>query len=150
MSTTIAAIRKTIRVEADPDHAFRVFTDGIGRWWPLDRYSIHEEDAETVVLEAREGGRLYERSRTGAEAVWGEILECDPPRLLRYTWHPGYEEGAPVTEIEVRFEPEGNGTRVEFEHRGWERLGDSAPEKQRGYDEGWDDVLPRYAAATCS
>jgi uncharacterized protein YndB with AHSA1/START domain len=150
MSTTIDAIHKTIRVEADPEHAFSVFTEGIGRWWPLDRHSIHEADAATVVLEAREGGRLYERSRSGAAAVWGEILECDPPRLLRYTWHPGHEEGAPMTEIEVRFEPDGDGTRVEFEHRGWERLGDSAAERQRGYDEGWDYVLGRYAAAISS
>jgi uncharacterized protein YndB with AHSA1/START domain len=150
MSTTIAAIRKTIRVDANPEHAFRVFTEGIGRWWPLERHSIHEQDAETVVLEAREGGRLYERSRSGTEAVWGEILECDPPRLLRYTWHPGYEDGAPGTEIEVRFEPDGDGTRVDFEHRGWERLGDAAPEQQRGYDEGWDYVLARYVDATSS
>jgi uncharacterized protein YndB with AHSA1/START domain len=146
MSTTIAAIRKTIRVEADPDHAFRVFTDGIGRWWPLDRYSIHEHEAETVVLEPRVGGRLYERSTSGAEADWGEILAYEPPRLVRYTWHPGYEPGAPMTEVEVRFEPEGDGTRVEIEHRGWERLGDLAAQKQRGYAEGWDDVLGRFAA----
>lgn len=27
-------VRKSIFVEASPDHAFDVFTSGIGRWWP--------------------------------------------------------------------------------------------------------------------
>ena len=150
MSTTVAAIRKSITVEADPESAFRVFTDGIARWWPLETHSVHERETETVVLEAKVGGRFYERSSSGAAAAWGEVLECDPPRLLRFTWHPGYEAGAPATEVEVRFAPDGNGTRVELEHRGWERLGEGALEKQRGYDEGWDRVLARYAAATTS
>ena len=150
MSTTVAAIRKTITVAAAPEHAFRTFTDGIARWWPLETHSIHEREAEDVVLEARVGGRFFERSASGATAAWGEVLECDPPRLIRYTWHPGYEPDAPMTEVEVRFQPEGDGTRVELEHRGWDRLGAAATEQQRGYDEGWDYVLGRFAAHIAS
>ena len=146
MSTTVAAIRKTITVAAAPEQAFRTFTDAIARWWPVETHSIHARETEEVVLEARVGGRFYERSSSGGTAAWGEVLECDPPHLVRFTWHPGYETGAPATEIEVRFEPDSEGTRVELEHRGWERLGAAAAEKQPSYDEGWDYVLGRFAA----
>ena len=150
MSTAVADIRKSITVDADPERAFRVFTEAIARWWPLATHSIHAQDAETVVLEARVGGKFYERSKTGEEVVWGEIVECDPPHLLRYTWHPGYAPGTPMTEVEVRFEAAGDGTRVVIAHSGWERLGDDASEKHRGYAEGWEFVLARFAAGASS
>jgi hypothetical protein len=47
----------------------------------------------------------------------------------------------------VRFVPDGDGSRVELEHRGWERLGEAAAEAREGYDTGWDTVLGLYASA---
>ena len=48
--------------------------------------------------------------------------------------------------MEVRFSAEGAGsTRLDLEHRGWERLGDRAVEARSGYDSGWPQVLERYA-----
>lgn len=52
-----------------------------------------------------------------------------------------------MTEVEVRFAPEGQGARVELEHRGWERLGDEAVEQYQGYDSGWTPVLEAYVDA---
>ena len=43
----------------------------------------------------------------------------------------------------MRFSPEGPGSRVELEHRGWERVPDATPEYQ-GYNRGWDTVLAPY------
>ena len=51
------------------------------------------------------------------------------------------------TEVEVRFTAEGDGTRVDLEHRGWERAGAAAENQSTGYGQGWDTVLARYAAA---
>ena len=51
------------------------------------------------------------------------------------------------TEVEVRFTPDGAGTLVELEHRGWERAGESGAKSRDGYDGGWNLVLARYAAA---
>ena len=45
----------------------------------------------------------------------------------------------------MRFAPEGDRTRVDLEHRGWERYGDSADDAASGYGGGWDVVLGRYA-----
>jgi hypothetical protein len=47
----------------------------------------------------------------------------------------------------VRFEQEGDGTRVELEHRGWERVMDEAAEMRASYDTGWERVLCEFAEA---
>ena len=49
----------------------------------------------------------------------------------------------------MRFTPEGGGTRVDLEHRGWERLGADADETRASYgsENGWNMVMERYAAA---
>jgi hypothetical protein len=48
----------------------------------------------------------------------------------------------------MRFTPDGEGTRVELQHRGWEALGGDAAEVFESYDSGWDYVVgKRYAEA---
>jgi len=146
-ATETQTIRKSVLVNAPVEKAFRVFTEEIGAWWPIKTHSVSRERAETAVFEGRVGGLLYERAADGDEIVWGEIAVWDPPHHLSYTWHPGR---GPETgqEVEMRFLPEGERTRVELEHRGWERLGDEATEAIASYDTGWDLVLgERYAAA---
>jgi hypothetical protein len=48
---------------------------------------------------------------------------------------------APGTEVEVRFAEDGTGTRVDLEHRGWEKR---TAEDRAAYDTGWDQVLGHY------
>jgi uncharacterized protein YndB with AHSA1/START domain len=149
--TEIEPIRKSISVKAPVERAFATFTDGITQWWPLDTHSVGAGRdgvrAEEAAFEGRVGGRLYERMSDGQEASWGEVVAWEPPNRIVLTWHPGYEDPSKSTEIEVRFTPEGDGTRVELEHRGWERLGERAVEAQAGYSGGWEAVLRMYAAA---
>jgi uncharacterized protein YndB with AHSA1/START domain len=144
METTAdtTAIRKSITVRRPIEEAFALFTDGIAEWWPLEKFSIHAERATTVAFEGRVGGRLYEVSDEGEEGLWGTVTAWEPPHRLAYTWHPGRGEET-SQEVEIRFIPDGDGTRLELEHRGWER----APEARARYDKGWDTVLGRYAAA---
>jgi hypothetical protein len=55
------------------------------------------------------------------------------------------------SEVEVRFTEDGAGaTRVDLEHRGWDRAGEGAEAKRENYDGGWDVVLGRYVAETGS
>jgi uncharacterized protein YndB with AHSA1/START domain len=144
-ATETAAVRKTVNVKRRPEDAFRLFTEGIGTWWPLETHSPSDGETEALVMEERVGGRLYERMREGGEVVWGEILAWEPPGRVAFTWHLG---GPVTTEVDVRFTAEGDGTRVELEHRGWERHGDRAPDLRASYDSGWDYVLGRrYAEA---
>ena len=44
---------------------------------------------------------------------------------------------APPTEVEVRFSPDGDGTRVELEHRGWEQYPTGGADERGSYDTGW-------------
>ena len=92
--------------------------------------------------------RVYEIRKDGSEGEWADVLAYDRPSSFTLAWRPYETLGErPPTELEVRFIAEGDGTRVELEHRGWERLGDEAAESQQGYDSGWDHVLGRYVAA---
>lgn len=140
--TEVGPITKSIVVPRSPDEAFRLFTEGIASWWPLRTHSITDPEPETAVFEPGVGGRLYERTKAGEELLWGTVTVWEPPERLGYTWHPGRGEET-AQEVEIRFVREGDGTRLELEHRGWER----APEKRAGYDEGWDKVLTRYVDA---
>jgi hypothetical protein len=48
--------------------------------------------------------------------------------------------------VEVSFRTEGDGTRVDLEHRYWERLGGVGMEMRSAYESGWDPVLAGYVA----
>jgi uncharacterized protein YndB with AHSA1/START domain len=146
-SAASVVIRKAVTVGVPVETAFRVFTEEVGSWWPLATKSVGQAEAEKLVIEPREGGRVYERVRSGEEHDWGVILEWQPPHRLVFTWHPGR---GPETsqEVEVRFAASsGDETLVELEHRGWERLVETAEEIPDHYESGWEEVLSRYVEA---
>ena len=150
MSTqaTDTAVRRSVTVNRSVEDAFRLFTEGMATWWPLDTHSIGKDgvDPEAAVLEGREGGRLYERMADGHTSHWGTVLVWEPPTRIVLSWE--LRPDRPATEVEVRFSPVGEGTRVDLEHRGWERLGERATEVRKGYSEGWEHVLAAYAETT--
>ncbi len=83
------AIRKSVVVSCSVEHAFRVFTEGIGGWWPFEGHSLFGEDRAGVVFEGQVGGRVYEVSESGEEGLWGTLTAWDPPHRFAMTWHPG-------------------------------------------------------------
>ena len=58
-----------------------------------------------------------------------EVLQCVPPSELAFTW---IVDGFLNTRVSYRLEPDGNGTRVLFEHSGFEQKGALA-----GAEYGW-------------
>lgn len=137
-------IRKSVWVAKPVEVAFSVFTAEINRWWPLRHYSYGGERAQELRLEGRVGGRLFERFSDGEEFVIGTVSAFEAPRRVVFTWKdPSWSD---ATEVEVRFAAESGGTRVDLEHRGWERVGDSE-ELRRGFASGWESILQLYAAA---
>ena len=134
--TETETIRKEIFVDAAPETAFRVFTEQTAAWWPLNKYGIFLEDAETVVFEDRDGWRLIEKAKDGRETQWGEVLDYEFAGRLRLTWHPGRDSDDEPTEIEVTFTADKGGTLVVLEHRGWENLTGERREGRAGYDNG--------------
>jgi uncharacterized protein YndB with AHSA1/START domain len=146
-------IRRTVRVQCSIDRAFRVFTERMGTWWPLETHSIAVDQelgqkAETLRVDTRKGGRIQEVLEDGSTRVWGDVVAWEPPHRVVFAWKPN-DRPTPPTEVEVRFSPESDVTLVELEHRGWDRLGDVADEIRPLYDSeaGWTMVLGRYRNA---
>jgi uncharacterized protein YndB with AHSA1/START domain len=143
-------INASVSVRRSPEDAFRIFTRDMGSWWPLQGFSMAEDayegsgvKAESIVVEEREGGRVYEVMSDGTEGTWATILAWDPPRRLVLAWKPNLTDNPP-TELEITFTLEESGTRVDLEHRGWERLGALATEARAGYGENWNGVLALF------
>ena len=140
MSTTmIEAIRKTVLVDFSPEEAFELFTARIASWWPVRTHSYGGDEVKDVVLEPHVGGRLYEVTAEG-EQDWGKVLAWEPPTRLLLDWQIGDASG---TEVEVTFSPEGPGSRVVLEHRGF-----GAADPRERYSDGWDVVLGTYESAS--
>ena len=142
----IEPLRMSFEVDCPAEHAFDVWTNKISRWWPAD-HSVSGENGLLVVLEGRPGGRIFERTSTGDEFEWGEVTVWEPPTRLAYLWHLRGDR-ADATEVEITFVDQGNlTTRVEIEHRGWERLGGSTQAWRDANQAGWHTLLPQYVVA---
>ncbi len=145
----IEPLRLAFDVQAPSDHAFEVWTTQIGRWWPADHTTTGEADL-TVCLDPRPGGRIFERTSDGREFDWGEVLVWEPPARLVYSWHLRRDR-ADATEVEIRFVATGPAaTRVEIEHRGWERLGAEGQTWRDRNHGGWTTLLPHFIAAVAA
>jgi hypothetical protein len=141
--SVLPAVKKSVTVGLPVEEAFRLFTSKIHTWWPLATHSIGEENAETCIMEEKEGGRLYEVLKDGSQKEWGTILVWEPPRRFITSWHPG-RENSTAQEVEVVFTAESQGTRLDLSHRNWELLGANAQETRKNYVQGWDYVLGLY------
>jgi uncharacterized protein YndB with AHSA1/START domain len=151
---TLPPVRQTILVNASQERAFHVFTAKYGTWTPPDHH-LGPAALETVTIEPRVGGRWYERGVDGTECDWGEVLTWEPPHRVVLAWKINGEwkydpDVSRASEVEVRFIVEGpNRTRVELEHRAFERHGSGAESVQRGVGspEGWAGIILRFVAA---
>ncbi len=134
----------TVRLEraydASPDRVFAAWTNPevLRRWWAIsDSFAASE-----VEVDLRVGGRyrLAMRDADSGEGhvVFGEYREVDPPDRLVYTW--AWEGTGPYagheSVVSVRFQPEGDGTRVVLEHSGL--LDDDS---RASHTHGWTGVL---------
>ena len=147
IAVRIAPVRKSLHVNALPDHAFYVFTAGLGRWWPL-AHGIGRTPRKAVAMETRLNGRWYETAEDGTETNIGRIIVWEPPRRFVMTWDINSQWKPDTTvnsEVEVRFIPDGAGTRVELEHRNFERMGAEGGEKMRkDVNGGWPGLLEAF------
>ena len=141
----IEPLHLSFEIACPADHAFRTWTERFAAWWPKGHST--SGDPQSVHLEPRIGGRIFERTKDGAEIVWGEITAWDPPRRLAYLWHIGHD-ATYATDVELTFVPVGRGaTRLDIVHTGWERLGAGGPAYREGNTAGWTTLIPHFAAA---
>lgn len=145
-ATAVPPVVRAALVDLSPEEAFAVFTDEIGAWWPLPTHGTFGDTAGGLAFD---NGCLVERSIDGTEVVWGEVRAWEPPGRLVVSWHPGRSEDD-ASEVEVSFIPDGDGTRVILEHRGWEAFGTDAAARRRDYSRpnAWGSVLDHFADCT--
>lgn len=135
-------LRLSFEVACSTEHAFRVWTAQIGTWWPPD-HTVTGRDDVVIVLEGGVGGRIFERTAEGVEHEWGHVTLWNPPTRLGYRWHLRADREN-ATDVEVHFVARGTATRIEIEHRGWERLGEAGDEWRERNRAGWDTLVPHF------
>jgi hypothetical protein len=145
------SVRKVRQVNASQEVAWRVFTEKMGTWWPLEHYTIGKAKAVDAIIEPRVGGRWYERGEDGSTCDWGSVLVWEPHSRLLLSWDITadwqYDPGL-KTEVEVRFIVEGaTRTRVELEHRRLDRYGARRDEMRHIFDTSgdWGRQLEAFA-----
>jgi uncharacterized protein YndB with AHSA1/START domain len=150
-SLTDVPVRKSILVNASADDAFAIFTEDVDSWWPRTHH-IGKSPMTRILIEGRAGGRCYTQQEDGTQCDWGRVLEWTPPRRLVLAWQITHQWGyqpdlAQASEVEVRFVPVGNATRVELEHRLFERHGAGGDPMRAAVDApgGWTTILALYA-----
>jgi uncharacterized protein YndB with AHSA1/START domain len=113
----------SLRIAAPPLRVFTAFTEDIGVWWvqnPL--FQLTPRGDGTLRFEAGVGGRLVTTLANGTEFEIGRITIWRPGEHLALTWRHATFAPGQSTELDVRFEPVGNATRVTVEHRGWDTI----------------------------
>jgi len=136
-------IEKATQVPLAPEQAFALFTAGIDSWWPKETHSLSagtDAPARKVAIEPRLGGLIIEYLANGDTAPWATITDWQPGEYLAFDWYVGRNPDE-ATKVSVRFTPEGNGTRVDLRHWGFEVLGPEAEKIEASYRGGWDIVL---------
>ena len=137
------AIISEVQINAPAERVFQALTDPrqLLRWWTSEKCPI-----EYFEIEARPGGKWRFASKPSKLVVKGviqfscegEVVECDPPRLLTYTWIANWHDDKSRRTL-VRWEltPAKGGTHVKVTHSG---LSQEAVAR-KDYSGGWPGVV---------
>jgi uncharacterized protein YndB with AHSA1/START domain len=145
---SVPPVVKTVVVRRRPEDAFRLFTEKLGAWWPLQQFSA-APNPSTCAFEGWVGGRVFQRAVDGVETEWGSVEAWEPPHRLVFSWTVGTKSADEAQRIEVIFTPTSEGTSVQLTHSGWEKLGACAEAMRNAFDNGWaliiEQCFARYA-----
>ena len=103
----------SVFVAVEPDDAFAVFTEETDLWWRRGlKYRLAGRRPGVLCFEPGVGGRLFESFETesGTQVYeTGRITVWEPPRRLVVKWRNPNFASNESTELEVLFEPSGDG-----------------------------------------
>ena len=148
--TQATSVTTSVEVQAPIEHAFRVFTEGIGTWWNPDHHILQADLAE-MVFEPRVGGHIIDRGTDGSECRWARVLAYEPPSRVCFSWDINLRwqletDPAKASEIEVTFTEDGpDRTRVVLTHRNLDRHGEGWEAMRDAVGSGW--TLDQFAEA---
>jgi uncharacterized protein YndB with AHSA1/START domain len=71
-----------------------------------------------------------------------EVLECDPPGRLAFSWTAG---GLTDTRVTFHLEPDGGGTKLILEHTGFVITPSFGEQAFKGAEYGWAKMLKQLA-----
>jgi uncharacterized protein YndB with AHSA1/START domain len=137
------ALVTEMHIAAPPERVFQALTDPrqLRVWWDNEACPL-----EVFEMDARPGGRWKFATKQSTISVngvskfacGGEILECDPPRLLAYTWVANWhDDKARKTVVRWKLSPQDGGTLVKVTHSGLAQ--ESVARKD--YQGGWPGVV---------
>jgi uncharacterized protein YndB with AHSA1/START domain len=133
------SIRRELSVPQSQEQVWRALTDStsLAEWmYPND-------------IEPRVGHRFTFRvppnPKVGFDGmtVRCEVLECEAPSRLAFSWSA---RGLGDTRVSFRLEPDGEGTRVFFEHSGFDVSHGWTKQAFRGAEFGWAKMLEQLPA----
>lgn len=131
-------IQRELLIPQSPEQVWRALTDSatLAEWmFPND-------------FEPRVGHRFTFRvppnPKVGFDGiiVHCEVLECEPPASLAFSWTAG---GLVDTRVSIRLVPDGDGTRVLFEHAGFDVSQPWGEQAFKGAEFGWAKMLKQLA-----
>jgi uncharacterized protein YndB with AHSA1/START domain len=137
-------IRHELVIPQPPQQVWRALTDSatLARWmFPND-------------FEPRVGHRFTfqvpgnPKTNFDGLVVRCEVLRCEPPSRLVFSW----SAGGPVEDTQVSFqlEPDGDGTRLLFEHSGFDLAHPFGEQAFKGAGFGWTQMLKQLEAVVAA
>jgi uncharacterized protein YndB with AHSA1/START domain len=128
------AIHKELRITRPREDVWRSLTESavLAEWMFPNDFAPH--------VGHRFSFRVPPNPKVGFDGmvVRCEVLECDPPNRLVFTWSAG---GLGDTRVSFRLEPDGEGTHLFFEHSGFDLSQGWSEQAIQGADYGWAKML---------
>ena len=146
--TEVTSVAVDTVVDAPIEHAFRVFTEGIGSWWDPGHHLL-DGTIVSMTFEPRVGGRIIDRYDNGREHAWARVLAYDPPTRVVFSWDittdwqpsTDYDKSSEVEVTFTSLAPEQ--THVVLTHRNLDRHGQGWEGMRDAVGQGW--TLAQYA-----
>jgi uncharacterized protein YndB with AHSA1/START domain len=134
-TSTSGTIVEEIEITAPAERVFDALLDPQQRirWWTAGgRFK-----ATGMESDARPGGAWTMQFDSGGRPVSlsGTYRHVERPRVLEFTWRPGWDPGSGETIVRIELEERAGVTRVRLVHSGF------ADAEARGRHRGWPELL---------
>ncbi len=130
-------IVNSVLLDMGVPRAFAFVTGRISDWWPAERRHTGDPSSRIFLLAS---GRFYERASDGREVDLGKVTLWNEPHAILLDFYIATGPDHP-TEVEIRFEAQGEQTRVTVMHRRKPESAHLWDERSLRYATSWTIVL---------